>query len=90
MHQLYISYALQAGGFGSAAVAKAEEAASQKGMNGTMMVLYTMAEECQMHPEFLANMFTSKGRPAPKVSFCLPSLKRLPIACQTLMPMTWL
>ena len=27
-----------------------------------------IAEECQMHPEFLATMFTSKGNAAPRVS----------------------
>ncbi|KAH7031210.1 uncharacterized protein B0I36DRAFT_323423 [Microdochium trichocladiopsis] len=68
MHQLYISYALHAGGYGSAAVAKGEEIAAQGPMKGKIMVLDTMASRTQSNPDFLHAMFTSKGNPLPKIT----------------------
>ncbi|KXJ92486.1 hypothetical protein Micbo1qcDRAFT_188684 [Microdochium bolleyi] len=68
MHQLYISYALHAGGYGSAAVAKGEDIVAHGPMKGKIMALDTMAHQTQSNPDFLEAMFTSKGNPLPKIS----------------------
>ncbi|KAI0553339.1 hypothetical protein F4679DRAFT_530857 [Xylaria curta] len=47
VHQLYISSALQGGGFGAATMAKIESVAAQEPMNGVWMALDTLAKEVQ-------------------------------------------
>ncbi|KAI1342391.1 hypothetical protein F5Y15DRAFT_372578 [Xylariaceae sp. FL0016] len=45
VHQLYISYVLQRGGFGTATMAKVEELATEEPMNATTMALDTMSSD---------------------------------------------
>lgn len=45
VHQLYISSALQGGGYGLATMAKAEAIAAQEPMRGKWMALDTLAKE---------------------------------------------
>ncbi|KAI8956259.1 hypothetical protein F4801DRAFT_7859 [Xylaria longipes] len=47
VHQLYISSALQGGGYGAATMAKVEIIAAQEPMNGVWMALDTLAKEGQ-------------------------------------------
>jgi GNAT superfamily N-acetyltransferase len=47
VHQLFISRALQGGGYGVATMAKVEATAAQEPMNATWMALDTLAKEVQ-------------------------------------------
>jgi hypothetical protein len=64
---LYISYALQGKGLGKQAMLAAEAIAASPPLNGTSVILDTMAADQQMQPAFLKRVFTDQGNPAPTV-----------------------
>ena len=72
VHQLYISYALQKGGFGMAAMAQVEMLAVRQPMNAKILALDTMSEKDQMSPLGLKLMYQDRGLPTPLVSLLDP------------------
>ena len=79
IHQVYISYALQQGGFGVAAMTQVEMLAAKEPLNARLLVLETMAEEQQMSPLALKLMYRDRGLPVPEVS--LPDSDSRPGRC---------
>jgi hypothetical protein len=67
IHQLYVSYALQSGGFGAAAMDQIEAVAAQPPLKGKMVVLDTISAETQMSSATVRSMFTDNGNPVPMV-----------------------
>lgn len=67
-HQLYISYALQKGGYGAATMSQAEALAVKEPMNAKVLALDTIAEETQMSPTGLRVLYLDRGFPVPAVS----------------------
>ncbi|KAI4603642.1 hypothetical protein KJ359_003458 [Pestalotiopsis sp. 9143b] len=68
IHQLYVSYAIQKGGFGAASMDLAEKLATEEPYNGKLMVLDTVQEELQMSQEGQKHIYEDNGIPAPKIS----------------------
>ncbi|KAF3026868.1 hypothetical protein E8E14_015056 [Neopestalotiopsis sp. 37M] len=68
IHQLYVSYALQKGGFGARAMDIAEKLATEEPFNGNLMVLDTMQEELQMSEMGQKHIYVNQGIPPPKIS----------------------
>ena len=68
VHQLYISYALQKGGFGVAAMTQVEALAVKPPMNAKILALDVMSEKDQMSPLGLKLMYEDRGLPTPLVS----------------------
>lgn len=67
IHQLYVSYALQRGGFGAAAMDLIEAVAAQAPLNGKMTVLDTIATESQINSAAVKGQYEDLGIPAPTV-----------------------
>ncbi|KAI0132248.1 hypothetical protein BJ170DRAFT_238180 [Xylariales sp. AK1849] len=68
IHQLYVSYALQGGGFGAGAMDQVETVAAQEPMKARMMVLDTIAEDIQLSPLGRKGLYEDRGIPVPVVS----------------------
>jgi len=72
LHQLYISYALQKGGLGVAAMSKAEHLAKLDPFNASIMALDTLAKEMQMDDSVQKIVYDDRGVPRPLVSLLVP------------------
>lgn len=72
LHQLYISYALQKGGLGVAAMSKAEHLATLDPFNASIMALDTLAKEMQMDDSIQKIVYDDRGVPRPLVSLLIP------------------
>ncbi|KAI1083397.1 hypothetical protein F5B20DRAFT_403858 [Whalleya microplaca] len=68
MHQLYVSYTLQGGGFGAGTMSKIETLAAQEPMKATTMALDTLSKEVQNDPQNHKTMYIENGLPPPVVS----------------------
>jgi GNAT superfamily N-acetyltransferase len=68
IHPLYVSDALQRGGFGAASMQKAEAVAAQEPLNGKILALDTMTEDCHSSPTGRKFLFEDRGLPVPPVS----------------------
>ena len=68
VHNLYISYALQRGGFGVAAMSKAEQLATLEPLKASIMVLDTVTKEILKNEELQKNVYDDRGLPRPVVS----------------------
>jgi hypothetical protein len=67
VHQVYISYALHRGGFGAAAMAKAEELATLPPFNASIMALDTAANSFQQNEVLFKIQYEDRGLPRPRV-----------------------
>jgi hypothetical protein len=65
--KLYVSYALQAHGFGGAAMREVETIAREQ-LGCEVAYLDTVPAEYQMRPETLEEFYGARGNPVPKVS----------------------
>jgi hypothetical protein len=68
LHQLYISYALQKGGFGAAATSKIEDVASREPLRANLMVLDSISKETQFKPTVQKALYRDRDVPVPAVS----------------------
>ncbi|KAI8633407.1 hypothetical protein F5Y19DRAFT_299045 [Xylariaceae sp. FL1651] len=68
VHQLFISNALQGGGYGVATMAKIEAVAAQEPMNATMMALDTLAKEVQKEAGNIQSIDVGMGNVIPVTS----------------------
>ncbi|TGJ82331.1 hypothetical protein E0Z10_g6427 [Xylaria hypoxylon] len=68
VHQLYISSALQGGGYGVATMAKVESIAAQEPMNGKWMALDTLAKEVHKEVGDVASIDVGRGNIIPVVT----------------------
>ncbi|KAI1503974.1 hypothetical protein F5X99DRAFT_374043 [Biscogniauxia marginata] len=68
VHQLYISYALQGGGYGTGAMSKVEALAAQEPMNATVLALDTMAKGMDLSPEHAEVLEKELKSPISKIS----------------------
>ncbi|PKS08650.1 hypothetical protein jhhlp_005039 [Lomentospora prolificans] len=68
LQQLYVSYALQKGGLGVAAMANAERVATMEPYNASLMVLDTLVKEVQTSEAIRKAMYDDRGLPFPLVS----------------------
>ena len=73
VHQLYVSFALQRGGFGAAAMGKAEQLATLEPLNASIMALDTVAKKVHMSEALLKLAYDDRGLPRPLVSLPLPA-----------------
>ncbi|KAI0014457.1 hypothetical protein F4779DRAFT_559910 [Xylariaceae sp. FL0662B] len=67
MHQLYISYVLQGGGFGAGTMSKIETLAAQEPMKATTMALDTLSKETQNDAE-REKVMNMENLPPPVIS----------------------
>ncbi|KAI0598328.1 hypothetical protein F4775DRAFT_556360 [Biscogniauxia sp. FL1348] len=68
VHQLYISYALQGGGYGTAVMSKVEALAAQEPMNATTIALDTMAKGMDLSPEHVEILERELKSPIARIS----------------------
>ncbi|KAL7627673.1 hypothetical protein AAE478_001866 [Parahypoxylon ruwenzoriense] len=76
IHQLYISYTLQRGGFGAGTISKIETLAAKDPMNAKIIALDTLSREMQTDPEWLEVLYGEGRLPPPAVSCCDTNLGR--------------
>lgn len=65
---LYVSWAIQRGGLGRAAMEKAEWLATQEPLCGKTLVLDAVPSEFQRSPDVVKRVYTDRGNPVPAVS----------------------
>lgn len=65
--KLYISYALQSGGYGGTTM-RAVEAVSRDQLGADMCILDTLMHKYQMREDVLDRFYAKNGNPLPKVS----------------------
>ncbi|KAI1393349.1 uncharacterized protein F4822DRAFT_9312 [Hypoxylon trugodes] len=68
VHQLYVSYVLQGGGFGAGAMGRAEQLAAMEPLNASIIALDTVAKEIHAQKEFLKLIYEGRGLPQPTKS----------------------
>lgn len=73
VHQLYISYALQKGGFGVATMSQVE-ALTLREFNAKVLALDTIAKESQLSPLGAKAIYQDRGLTVPRVSLSMLTL----------------
>jgi hypothetical protein len=68
IHNLYVSYALQAGGLGAATMDQIETIAMQEPYNARYMVLDTASKTWNLRPDVQKLVHAYEGIPPPRVS----------------------
>lgn len=82
LRALYVSYALQRGGFGVATMSKVEQLATLEPLNASTMALDTAAHESMMHEVLQKIAYDDRGLQRPTVgpAFALLRLRDIKVA----------